>query len=350
MSFLILSMHHMSLIEENIIMAPFTTLGVGGPARYFARASSVEDIKDIVKFAKRKKTPLIPIGGGSNILVSDEGVQGMVVKMEIPGISFNNEEKDSILMKVFAGEDWDKVVERSVSAGLYGLENLSGIPGTAGAAPVQNIGAYGVEISGLVFEVEVYDAKEEKFTVFKNEECSFGYRESIFKNSPGRFLITSVIMKLSKRPYFVSDYKDISERMSSGNYSQDGAGMREMVLDIRSKKFPDEEGTGSVGSFFKNPVLSSDDLQKVKMKFPDIPFYPHGSGYFKVPLAWILDKLLKVRGLRHGNVGLFDSQPLVLVAYNGATQKEIFAFAEEIKKGVKDATGIEVDYEVKLLS
>ncbi len=340
----------MELIEENIILAPFTTLGVGGPARFFSRASSFEDIKRIVKFSKEKKLNLTPIGGGSNILISDKGIDGVVVKMELPGMMWDEVDEHSVHLRVFAGEEWDEVVEESIGNKLYGLENLSGIPGTAGAAPVQNIGAYGVELSDVISEVEVYDTIEEERKILKREECSFEYRGSIFKEEPGRFLIISVTMILSKKPCFVSHYKDIAERIEGKEDSLRAVDIRETVLDIRSKKFPDIGSVGSAGSFFKNPVMSVFDFEKIKKKYPDIPSYPHGSEHVKVPLAWILDKVLNFRGIRSGAVGLFDSQPLVLVTHGKSTQTEVSSFAEEIKRKVKDVTNIEIDYEVNFLS
>ncbi len=340
----------MTLIEENVVLAPFTTLGVGGPARFFARASSFEDVVRIVKFAKEKKLNITPIGGGSNILVSDKGVDGVVVKMEIPGLIWEEIDEDSVLLTASAGEEWDQVVKESVSNRLYGLENLSGIPGFTGAAPVQNIGAYGVELSDVVLRVEAYDTAKEKKIIFIKEECSFGYRESVFKNSPGRFLITAVTMSLSKKADLISHYKDVAEGIKGKTGSLSVADMRELVLDIRSKKFPDADRLGSAGSFFKNPVITISEYERIKTKYPDIPSYPHGSQHVKVPLAWILDNILHLRGVRSGAVGLFDSQPLVLITSDGATQTEVSLFAEEIKRKVKEATGIEIHHEVKFLS
>ena len=337
-------------IEENIRLAPFTTLKVGGPARFFARVSSLEDIKLAVDFAKNKKLKIVPLGGGSNILVSDDGVDGVVLKMESLGKEWSEVDSDFVDFKALAGENWDDVVEMAVKKGLYGLENLSGIPGTVGAAPVQNIGAYGVEVSDVIVTVEVFDTEREEVLNFKSKDCQFGYRESLFKDSMERFLILSVTMRLSKKPKLLSHYKDIAEKIKEKNKDLKAEDLRDLVLEIRSKKFPDMEKTGTAGSFFKNPIVSVSQFKKIQKKYPEIPFYPAGLNYIKIPLAWILDKVLNVRGLRENETGLFDSQPLVLVTYKNATQKKIISFAEEIRRKVKEATDIDVEYEVKILS
>ncbi len=337
-------------IKENILLAPFTTLKVGGPARFFTRVASLEDIKQAVEFAKDKKLKIIPLGGGSNILVSDEGVDGVVVKMESRGKEWSEVNGDFVNLKASAGEEWDDLVDSAVKKDLYGLENLSGIPGTVGAGPVQNIGAYGVEISDVIVEVEVFDIEKEEVLIFKKNDCCFGYRQSLFKDFLGRFLILSVTMRLSKKPKVVSHYKDIEEKIKEKNKDLKISDLRDLVLDIRSKKFPDMEKLGSAGSFFKNPVVSVPHLKKMQKKYPDIPFYSVGSEHVKIPLAWILDKVLNLRGVKKDETGLFDSQPLVLIAYENATQQKILSFAEEIKRKVKNATDIDVEYEVKILS
>jgi UDP-N-acetylmuramate dehydrogenase len=337
-------------IEENILLAPFTTLKVGGPARFFTKVTSLEEIKQAVKFAKDKKLKISPLDGGSNILVSDDGVDGLVIKMENQGREWNEINDDFVNLKVSAGEEWDDLVDSAVKKNLYGLENLSGIPGTVGAAPVQNIGAYGVEISDVIVEVEVFDIEKEEVLIFKKNDCCFGYRDSLFKDSLGRFIILSVIMCLSKKPKVVAHYKDIDEKIREKNKKLEISDLRDLVLDIRSKKFPDMDKLGSAGSFFKNPVVSATRFNKIQKKYPDIPFYAVGSEYVKIPLAWILDKVLNLRGVKKGKTGLFHSQPLVLIAYENATQQKILSFAEEIKRKVKEATDIDVEYEVKILS
>ncbi|MGM0628928.1 MAG: UDP-N-acetylmuramate dehydrogenase [Patescibacteria group bacterium] len=340
----------MTLIKENVGLAPFTSLGVGGSASFFACVNSVEYLKQVNSFAKSKGLPLTVLGGGSNIIVSDGGIDGVVVKMDIKGISWTEEDnKGEVFMEVFAGENWDDVVEESVRRGFYGIENLSGIPGTAGAAPVQNIGAYGVEVSEAVSCVMAYDTEKEEMITFSKEECQFGYRESIFKRTPGRFVVTSLVFILSRSGEPVCSYRDIAERMKENESRPDPQTMREIVIDIRDKKFPDMNLCGSAGSFFKNPIVSVERLKKLRGEYPGMPSYPLDSDYSKVPLAWILDKVLGLRGKREGNVGLFEGQPLVLVTYRNATASEVISFADKVKDKVYKKTGLEVEYEVVLL-
>lgn len=337
------------MLEENIRIASFTTLGVGGPARFFARASSFSMLKRVNSFAKQKKLPLVVIGEGSNVLVSDRGIDGVVMKMEIKGKSWIKERPEEAVLEVSAGEKWDDVVKESVKFGFYGIENLSGIPGTAGAAPVQNIGAYGVEVSEVVSGVEAFDTVREKMVFFSKKECEFGYRKSVFKDDPGRFIVTSLTLRLSKSAEPVCSYKDIAEKVKDMEKSPDPQTMRRIVLGIREKKFPNMSSCGTAGSFFKNPIISSQKLEELKEKHPDIPFHSFDPGYFKVSLAWVLDKVLGIRGRRCGNVGLYENQPLVLVTYDNANASEVISFAEDIQERVLEKTGLNIEHEVVLL-
>lgn len=334
--------------QENMELSLFTTLKVGGPARFFITVSSFEKLQLAICFANKKGVPFKVIGGGSNILVSDQGFEGLVIKMEMKGMEFGDTRSDgNVVFKVSAGEQWDSVVEESVEQGLYGIENLSGIPGTVGAAPVQNIGSYGVELSDVVLTVEAYDSLEGKTVVLSKDECRFGYRDSIFKNSGDRFVVTSLKMELSESKGPRLDYKDLSERFQKLKVSPSPKDIRDVILKIREEKFPEYiGGAGSAGSFFKNPVLSEEEVERLRGIFPDIPSYPLAEGSFKVPLAWVLDRVLGLSGFRKGNVGLSESQPLVLVSYAGATASEIDSFVEEIESMVREASGIEIEREV----
>ncbi len=337
-------------IKENVLLDSFTTLGVGGPARFFVRLSSVNDIKKIESFAKEKKLPLTFIGEGSNVFIPDKGLESVVVKIETKGMEWRDIENDQVEVKVSAGENWDFFVKESVDRGLYGAENLSGIPGTVGAAPIQNIGAYGVEVSDIIYNLEVYDLVKKDFFIFKKEECDFDYRDSFFKKKSGRFLITSVTMHLSKVRDLKCNYKDLKEKVNGSLNKLTSSDIRDIILDIRFNKFPDKDILGSAGSFFKNPIISNSDFEKLKEKYPEIPFYTIDKSSVKIPLAWILDNVLNLKGVKYGKVGLFKSQPLVLVAYNKATGFEVKKFAEKIKKEVKEKTGIDIEYEVNFLS
>ena len=340
----------MTLIEEDVPMASYNTLGVGGLSKFFARITSIYDIEKAVSFAEEKKLPIVPLGGGSNVLVSDDGVEGVVVKMDTHDEQWQEIKDKKILLKACAGIVWDDLVERTTQEGLFGLENLSGIPGTVGASPIQNIGSYGAEVSQVIESVEVYDISEKKVFNFSKDKCRFEYRDSIFKKKKGRFVIMSVTFCLSYKGRLSFAYKDIEERIKSSYSPQTPSEMRELIIDIRAKKFPDHNLLGSAGSFFKNPVITQEKFKEIKNRFPQIPFYSVRGEGVKIPLAFILDKVLKMKGVRVGNVGLYGRQPLVVVAYKGATQKEISCFTDDVKNKIKNITGIDIEREVVFLS
>ena len=338
----------MFLIEEGTELSKITTLGVGGPARFFSKVSSYEDLRLSVLFANERGVPFKVIGGGSNILVSDLGFDGLIIKMDIRGTEWKESgSKGEMVFKVSAGERWDSVVESSVKRGLYGIENLSGIPGTAGAAPVQNIGSYGVELSDVLISVLAYDTFEDRTVTFSKRDCLFGYRESVFKNSADRFVIISLEMELSELTGPRLEYKDLAERMENIKGRPSPKDVRDSLLEIRREKFSEYfKGLGSAGSFFKNLTVSREETKRLRIDFPDIPFHDQSDGSFKIPLAWILDRVLNLRGYRKGNVGLSEHQPLILMSFSGATASEIDSFADEIAVKVKNVTGLDIEREV----
>jgi UDP-N-acetylmuramate dehydrogenase len=243
------------------------------------------------------------------------------------------------------------LVAETVSRGLSGLENLSDIPGVVGASPVQNIGAYGVEVKDVIESVEVLDMRTRGLRTLAPEECAFGYRDSIFKHDEGKpFIVTNVSFSLS--PVFHPNiaYKDLTEYFATRAAPSSSREVRDAVCTVRAAKFPDLSVLGTAGSFFKNPVLSTEVKEALAAKYPDIPSFPAAPGWYKVPLAWILDHVLHVNGFRSGNVSLFEKQPLVLVAHTGATAREIDDFARDIEKKVFDATHIEIEREVQSVS
>jgi UDP-N-acetylmuramate dehydrogenase len=362
------------LIQENIKLAEYTTFKIGGPARFFCAVSNEDQLIEAVGFAKKKKLPIFVLGGGSNVLVSDKGFQGLVIKMEIAGI----EEHDS-LISVGAGELWDDFVDWAVERGFYGIENLSAIPGTVGAAPVQNIGAYGAEAAQVISSVRALDTKSMKFVELSNAECSFAYRDTLFKHERGRYVITRVDFSLSKNGKANIDYKDlkdyfmrqnqkeqseISSRKGStgkGRFSQlkreekDKVGgasptlrqVREAVIDVRWKKLPDWKLWGTAGSFFKNPIVGADRFKAMKERYPDLPGFPEPDGRVKVSLGWILDKVCDVKGLKMGKSQVYEKQALVLVAMPGASAAEVVGLSQELMKRVKDKTGLDIEGEVE---
>lgn len=342
-------------IVQSVPLGPRTTFGIGGDARYFCVAKSERDIIEAIKFAQEKGVPLFVLGGGSNVLVSDAGFAGLVVKMEIGGMNFAETDK-GVWVDVGAGESWDVFVAAAVLRGYWGLENLSAIPGTVGAAPVQNIGAYGVEVRNVIESVQAIDSTTGAAKVFSNAECRFGYRESFFKTPEGaRWIITSVRFRLSKEPQPNLSYKDLVERFVE-TPAPALADIRDAVIAIRAAKFPHLDEIGTAGSFWKNPTLSSDEFAALSARYPGLPSFPTpsdvaaGPGRVKVSLAWILDKVCGLKGFALGKAALWKSQPLVLVAERGAKTADVKTLVQSVVGVVKEKTGITIDQEVRSLS
>jgi UDP-N-acetylmuramate dehydrogenase len=337
-------------------LADLTTFRIGGKARFFCEVGNKEELKEAVDFAKEKNAQVFVLGGGSNILVSDKGFDGSVIKINIKGIetastknvSVGARPDDFIYIRAGAGENWDDFVAWTVARGYGGLENLSLISGTAGAAPVQNIGAYGVEVGDLIESVEVFDTKEGAFKNLSRNECHFAYRDSLFKHEKGRHIIVSVLFGLKKdsKPDF--SYKDLQEYFK-GNAAPSTAAVRDAVIAIRTAKLPDVKKVGTAGSFFKNPILSKEKFVELKGKYPELPSFPEADGRIKIPLAWIIDKACGLKGKRSGEAGIHDTQALVIVNYGAASFEEVEKVATEIEKQVKEKTGIDIEREVEMV-
>lgn len=345
----------MSNIKEEVSLAPYTTMNVGGPAEFFAVAKNEEDIRAFFIEAKERSLPVTIIGGGSNVLINDEGLKGLVIKNEIEGISYE-EIGDDVLVTAGAGVWWDDLVKETVVKGLWGMENLSSIPGTVGATPIQNVGAYGIEVAELIHGVRVYDSLEDAFKIMTSEECCFGYRDSIFKTKEGkRFVVVGVTYVLSKTAKPRLEYKDLAERFSGAgasvqvSFTPTPADIREAVIEIRKKKFPDIKAVGTAGSFFKNPIVSKEEGDTLHLLYPELPLYPQSNGRVKVSLGFILDKICGLRGYREGSVGLYDNQALVLVNYENASAKDIADFAKKVSEKVFAKTKIVIEPEVNFL-
>jgi len=338
-------------IQENVLLKDLTTFQVGGPARYFAVAKNEADLRELITFAKSRKLPIFILGGGSNLLISDHGSPGLVIKNEIKGTKFidlpvpEGHNGGKVTLEIGAGEIWDDVVGLSVIRNLSGLENLSGIPGTAGGAAVQNAGAYGVEFSDNLISVEGLNLSNGKKFILKKADCQYGYRDSFFKKSK-KLVITAVTLELDKESKFVLAYAGLKSKLE-----KDGVitleKIRKAVLEIRGEKLPDWHKIGTAGSFFKNPIISNAKYNELKNAYPEIPGFPDGADKIKVPLAWILDKVCNLKGFKEGNVGLYEKQPIVLVNFGKATEKEITDFSKKIKNIVKEKIGIEIEEEAE---
>ena len=337
----------MQNFEENKPLFSLTTMRVGGPARFFLRAETVDDLYTGILFAKEKGMPFFILGGGSNIVVGDRGFPGLVIKMDIRGVSFEGGNVGKTSVVASAGEPWDDVVKETVEKGLFGVENLSFIPGTIGAAPIQNIGAYGVEVGDFVEWVEVFDTERMAVKKLTREECSFSYRDSVFKRDEGKSLIVLRVGLLLKRSGLPNiDYKDIQEYLRTQKMKDPTlADMRDIIITIRKSKLPDWNTCGTVGSFFKNPIISAEKADELKKRFPDMPLHPTHGG-IKIPIAWILDHVLLWKGKRDGAVGVFSRHSLAIVNHGGATAADVAAFAKKIQQDVLEKTGISIVPEV----
>ncbi len=333
------------LIKENVPLAPFTTLGVGGSAHHFATARTVLELEELIVWAGSQRQRITVIGGGSNILVSDSGIEGLVIQMGIQGESYVVQD-DGVYVTVGAGVSFDEFIEHAVLRGLWGVENLSAIPGTVGAVPIQNVGAYGVEAEDVIVSVTAFDTELKTITTLMREQCLFAYRDSLFKHVDGkRYIVTAVTFKLSKVPQPKLSYKDLKSRFSDTR-EPSLIQIREAVILIRAGKFPDWLTIGTAGSFFKNPIVDSEMHAQISERYPDIPTYSETDGRYKIALGWILDRVLGLKGYRKGNVGLYEHQALVLVNHGGATEHEIHAFSQHIIEKIFDATNIHVQCEV----
>jgi UDP-N-acetylmuramate dehydrogenase len=359
-------------IRENVSLKDFTTFRTGGTARYFCRVRSIEDLKEAILFSQRTVLarseglsfvkPFFVLGGGSNILVSDEGYDGVVIKMEIAGVDFKEKpasaqgyggakEDGAVFVTAGAGENWDSFVAETVEHGLIGLENLSLIPGTVGATPVQNVGAYGREVKDTIFEVEAFNAETCEIKKFSSEECLFGYRDSFFKTPEGKkYIITHVTFALHKSGALKTDYKDVREYfLKHAITDANVADVRNAIVAIRTAKLPDIREYGTAGSFFKNPIVSNALADEVSKKYPDIPLYPDGTDTKKISAGWLLDRVCGLKGAEAGSVGTYKNQALVIVNHGGATTKEVIAFAESLRNQVKEKTGIVLEFEVQII-
>jgi len=333
---------------EDISLKPYNTFGIDVRARFFAEALSEEDIMILAGNLREEYHPLLILGGGSNILFTKD-FPGTVMKISTKGILVIKEDEDTIWVKASAGENWDELVKFCVNKGWGGLENLSAIPGNVGTSPVQNIGAYGVEMKNAFFELEAFDLESNVKRIFSKEECGFGYRESIFKlQYKGRFIILSVTFRLEKNPVLCLGYDNIMEELSLLKVNHPGiADVREVICRIRSRKLPDPAVTGNAGSFFKNPVILPQQFEKLKELFPGIVSYLQ-DGKIKLAAAWMIEQC-GWKGKRIGNAGVHPTQPLVLVNHGNATGLEILNLSKEIQKSVFERFGVTLEREVNII-
>jgi UDP-N-acetylmuramate dehydrogenase len=339
----------MALLLRDHPISDYTTFGIEAKASYFTIVRSYEDLLELIKDERLNKLHWLILGGGSNVLFTKD-FDGLLIKNEIRGISVIEENTDHVLLKSYSGEVWHNVVMNAIENGWGGIENLSLIPGTIGAAPMQNIGAYGAELEQVFCQLEAVDLQTGEIKTFGKEECRFGYRESIFKHeAKGKYFILSVTLKLNRNPELNITYGHIQKVLEDkGVKNPTIKDVSDAVIYIRRTKLPDPAVLGNAGSFFKNPEIETSQHQALKEKFANMPGYLVESGRTKVPAGWLIEQC-GWKGKRVGNTGSHKDQALVLVNYGGATGVEVIALAREIQASVKEKFGIDISPEVNVI-
>ena len=332
---------------ENFSLEDFNTFGIKANCRYFAELNTIDDIAEFLQSDYLKVNPKLVLGGGSNLLFT-ENFDGIIIYPNLKGIEHIGEDEGKVLLRVTAGENWDEFVAYCVEQNFGGIENLSLIPGNVGATPIQNIGAYGVEIRDVIEKVETISIENGKSRTFLNGECNFGYRDSIFKNKlKNKYIVTHVTYRLSKEHEFVTSYGNLEAELD--NYPETSIqNIRKAVISIRQNKLPDPKELGNAGSFFKNPVVKKEQADILKKHYPKMPVYPLEEPYAKLSAAWLIEAC-KWKGKRINNVGTYKKQPLVIVNYGNASGKEILKFSKKIQKAVMNQFAIQLEPEVNIL-
>ncbi|MEN2283065.1 UDP-N-acetylmuramate dehydrogenase [Algoriphagus sp. SE2] len=335
-------------IQENISLKPFNTFSLDKKARFFTSVNSREQLIEALIWARNLGIEVFILGGGSNILLTQD-INSLVIKIEISGIDVVKENSEFIWVKVGAGENWHNFVLHAIENNWAGVENLSLIPGTVGASPMQNIGAYGIEVKDVFHSLRALNRASLEQKEFNSEECKFGYRESVFKNElKGKFIITSVTFKLKKKPNFNLDYGAIKEVLAVEADSElTLRAVSDAVIKIRQSKLPDPKEIGNAGSFFKNPTISKDSWLKLQQTYPKIPGYDLPEG-MKVPAAWLIDQC-GWKGKRFGEIGVHENQPLVLVNFGQGDGLEVKLLSEKIQQSVNEKFGIDLIPEVNFI-
>jgi UDP-N-acetylmuramate dehydrogenase len=336
-------------IQEDISLKPHNTFGIDAKAKYFAIFGSLTELEEILNSKLQTSNSKLILGGGSNILLTKD-FDGIVLKNEIKGIEVIKEDEEHIYIKAGAGENWHQFVLHCVRSNYAGVENLSLIPGNVGASPMQNIGAYGVEIKDVFYELEAFHKKDKLIQKFSLKDCSFGYRESIFKNKfKDQFVITSVTYRLNKKSAFNTSYGAINqelERMGVKELSIQS--VSQAVINIRTSKLPDPKEIGNAGSFFKNPVIPNEQFIELKKAFPSIVAFPSSDNHTKLAAGWLIEQC-GWKGYRRNDAGCYPRQALVLVNYGNASGNEIFDLSETIIQSVSGKFGISLEREVNII-
>ena len=331
--------------QKDTSLLPYNTFGIDVKSKHFIDVKSIDELQAVLN--QNQLENLLVLGGGSNLLLTKD-FEGLTLRIQNRGIEIVDQDDRKARVKVAAGENWHDFVLWCLENDLGGVENLALIPGNVGAAPIQNIGAYGVELREVFESCEAISIDTGKVKIFKKDECDFGYRNSIFKNTlKGKYIIFSVQFSLNKPPHELNiSYKGLSEKLEGKIPNIQS--IAQAVIEIRSSKLPDPKKIGNCGSFFKNPVISLIKFNDLKQQYPDIPHYPDQLDKIKIPAAWLIDTL-GYKGYRNQEAGVHPNQALVLVNYGNATGAEIKKLAQQIRNKVKEKFAINLEFEVNIL-
>ncbi len=333
---------------ENTSLLPYNTFHIAARARYFAAVQGMDQVEEWVAWNRVKQLPLLVLGGGSNVLLTQD-FGGLVLKNELMGIEVVGEDDETVYVRAGAGENWHRFVVYCVDNGFAGVENLSLIPGSVGACPIQNIGAYGVEIKDVFFRLEAYHIADRKVVVFGKEQCGFGYRDSVFKTRfKNQFIILHVTFRLLKKPRFNIRYGALQQELEKEGGQLSLKAVSEAVISIRQSKLPDPAVTGNAGSFFKNPEVPSAQYENLLQSHPHLPGYSAGEGGMKLAAGWLIEQC-GWKGYRKGDAGCYPKQALVLVNYGSATGQQIWDLSQQILESVQQKFGILLEREVNIL-
>ena len=336
-------------IIENYPLLKLNTFGIDVKAKYFTSINTINELIEVTKTNVFKDLELLILGGGSNILLTKD-FDGLVILNNIKGKEIIDQNQQSIFLKIGAGENWHELVMYCVDNGWGGIENLSLIPGNTGTAPMQNIGAYGVEIKETFIELEALEISSGKIVKFNNSDCEFGYRESVFKNKmKNQYIILNITLELKKNPVLNINYGDVKAILESQNIKNPAIKeVSNAIISIRQSKLPDPKKIGNSGSFFKNPIVSLNQLELIKKKYPNVVNYEINENEFKIAAGWLIERA-GWKGKKFNNYGIHEKQALVLVNYGLANGMEIFELSEKIILDIKDKFGITLEREVNII-
>ncbi|EJM19500.1 UDP-N-acetylenolpyruvoylglucosamine reductase [Pseudomonas sp. GM21] len=331
-------------VQSQVSLKPFNSFGVDVQARLFAEAHSDADVREALAYAAHHDVPLLVIGGGSNLLLTAD-IQSLVLHMATRGIRILSDDGSKVVIEAEAGEPWHPFVQHTLAQGLSGLENLSLIPGTVGAAPMQNIGAYGVEIKDVFAGLTALDRRSGELRDFTLQECNFAYRDSLFKQEPGRWLILRVRFALDRAAHLHLEYGPVRQRLTEQGIEQPTAtDVSQAICSIRNEKLPDPAVLGNAGSFFKNPLVPAALVAQLKGEYPDLVAYAQPDGQMKLAAGWLIERA-GWKGFREADAGVHKLQALVLVNYGSATGLQLLHLAQRIQKDISDRFHVDLEME-----